>query len=386
MAKNEIRVGLVGYGFMGRAHSHAWRNVSRVFDLPLEPRLTVVASRRRTAVDAAVSSQGWLSGETNWQAVIARDDVDLVDICTPNATHAEIATAALEAGKHVLCEKPLARTIEEAEEMAEAATRAAAHGVRTMVAFNYRRVPAIALAQTMIAQGQLGEIRHVRASYLQDWALDPQLPLLWRFLEAEGGTGALGDMASHIVDLAQHLLGDYITRVSAAAETFISERPRLDGEGAGAVTVDDAAAFLGRFTGGALGTFEVTRLAPGRKNSLRVEVNGSVGSLGWDLERLNELELYRCEGDEALRGFRTVLLTERTHPWVAAWWPPGHIIGWEHTFTHEIRDLIEDIANGRDPEPGFSEGLGVQRVLDAVVRSAREGTWVETQAGVPGAV
>jgi predicted dehydrogenase len=379
-AKTELRVCLVGYGFMGRAHSHAWRNVGRVFDVLLKPRLAVISSRRQSAVDAAMGSQGWSSGETDWAAAVARDDVDLIDICTPNATHAEIAVAALAAGKHVLCEKPLARTVEEAERMAEAAREAGARGVRAMVGFNYRRVPAIALARTIIADGRLGEIRHVRASYMQDWALDPELPLLWRFVESEGGTGAIGDMASHIVDLAQHLLGDRITRVSATVETFIGERPRLDGGGTGAVTVDDASAFLAGFAGGALGTFEVTRLAPGRKNALRLEVNGSTGSLGWDLERLNELELYRCEGDEGLRGFRTVLLTESAHPWISAWWPPGHIIGWEHTFTHEVRDLLEAIADERDPEPSFSEGLAVQRVLDAVVRSAREGTWVELAA------
>jgi predicted dehydrogenase len=377
MANDGLGVAMIGYAFMGRAHSHAWRSVAGIFELPLAPNMAVICGRDAAAVERARAALGWEAAETDWRAAVERDDVDVVDICTPGSSHAEIAIAALDAGKHVLCEKPMANTVGEAEAMAAAAARAAGRGVRSMVAFNYRRVPAMALARRLVADGRLGEIRHVRASYLQDWALDPELPLLWRFVEEEAGTGALGDMASHIVDLTQFLVGERLARVSATAETFIGERPLLDGSGPGKVTVDDAAAFMGRFAGGALATYEVSRLAPGRRNALRLEINGTEGSLGWGLETMNELELYLAGDDENLQGFRTILVTEPGHPWIDAWWPPGHIIGWEHAFTHEVRDFVEAIAAGVDPEPGFAEGLQVQRVLDAVVRSAGDGAWHE---------
>jgi predicted dehydrogenase len=373
---NELRVAMIGYAFMGRAHSHAWRSVAGIFRLPMKPRMAVICGRDGRAVEDARAALGWDEASSDWRAVVGRDDVDIVDICTPGASHAEIAVAALDAGKHVLCEKPLANTVEEAEAMTIAAERARANGVRSMVAFNYRRVPATALARELIVAGRLGEIRHLRASYLQDWAVDPELPLLWRFDAEQAGTGALGDMASHIVDLAQFLVGDRVDWISAITETFIRERPVLSGLGHGRVTVDDAAAFMARFAGGALATFEVSRLAPGRKNALRIEVNGSAGSVGWELETMNELELYLAEDDTSVEGYRRVLVTEREHPWVDAWWPPGHILGWEHAFTHEVRDLVLAIADGCDPEPSFAEGLQVQRVLGAVLESAREGAWV----------
>jgi predicted dehydrogenase len=377
MAKEELRVAMIGYAFMGRTHSHAWRSVAGIFDLPLVPRMAVICGRDEGAAERARQALGWDEAVTDWRVVVERADIDVVDICTPGASHVEIAVAALDAGKHVLCEKPMANTVEEAERMAEAAARAARSGVRSMVAFNYRRVPATALARSLIAAGRLGEIRHVRASYLQDWAIDPELPLLWRFVAEEAGTGALGDMASHIVDLAQFLVGDRVERVSAITETFIEERPLLAGAGRGRVTVDDAAAFVARFAGGALATFEVSRLAPGRKNALRLEINGSAGSVGWGLETMNELDLYLAEDEGGVQGFRRILVTEPEHPWIDAWWPPGHIIGWEHAFTHEVRDLVRAIASDEDPEPSFADGLQVQRVLGSVVESARDGSWKE---------
>ena len=270
--------------------------------------------------------------------------------------------------------------------MADAAAKAAVEGVRTMVAFNYRRVPAAAYARDLIAGGKLGEIRHVRAVYLQDWIVDPEFPLVWRLVADEAGSGALGDIGAHIVDLSQFLLGDHIGSVSALTETFIKERPLLAesdaGLGAsgkserGEVTVDDAALFLGRFEKGAVATFEATRFATGRKNGLRIEVNGSKGSLVFDLERLNELEVYLSDEDTGVEGFRRILVTNGgDHPYIGAWWPPGHIIGWEHTFIHEAKDFVEAIAAGEEASPSFADGLQVQRVLDAVVKSADSSKW-----------
>jgi predicted dehydrogenase len=367
-----LGIGMIGYAFMGRAHSHAWRNVARVFDVPLEPSMACICGRSSDAVAEAASKLGWASSETDWRRVVERDDIALIDISTPGDSHAEIAIASLEAGKHVLCEKPLANTLEEAEAMAAAAARAP--GVRAMVAFNYRRVPAIELARRLIADGRLGVIRHVRAVYLQDWIVDPDFPLVWRLQRDLAGSGALGDIGAHIVDLAQHVLGDTIASVSGLTETFVKERPLPDGGGRGEVTVDDAALFVARFAGGAVATFEASRFATGRKNGLRIEVNGSLGSLSFDLERLNELELYEA-GDDATAGFRRVLVTESDHPWVGAWWPPGHVLGWEHTFTHQARDLLCAIAQDIDCPPTFADGLQVQRVLDAVLRSSETGAW-----------
>jgi predicted dehydrogenase len=255
--------------------------------------------------------------------------------------------------------------------MAAAAAEASATGVRSMCGFNYRRVPALELARRLVADGRLGTIRHVRAVYLQDWIVDPDFPLVWRLDASEAGSGSLGDIGSHIVDMTQHLLGAPIVEVTGLTETFIPERPRPEG-GTGTVTVDDAAIVLARWDNGAIGTLEATRFATGRKNGMRIELNGSLGSLAFDLERLNELELYESS-DDSTAGFRRILVTEADHPWVGAWWPPGHIVGWEHTFTHQARDLLLDIDAGRDPSPSFADGLQIQTVLDAVQRSSASG-------------
>ena len=377
-----LGVGMVGYAFMGAAHSQGWRTVGRVFDLPLRPVLAAIGGRDEAAVRAAADRHGWAAAETDWRALVARDDVQLVDVCTPGDSHAEIAIAALEAGKHVLCEKPLANSVAEAETMVAAAERARVRGQLAMVGFNYRRVPALAYARRLIAEGRLGALRHVRVTYLQDWLVDPDFPLTWRLRREHAGSGALGDLGAHIVDLAQYLAGELLVGVSAQMETFVKERPRLQGVSAGltasggkergAVTVDDAAVFSGRLASGALATFEATRMATGRKNALRLEINGRHGSLAFDLERLNELSYHDHHEPAATAGFRRILVTEAEHPYLEAWWPPGHALGYEHTFAHQARDLVEAIASGTDPVPSFADGLQVQRVLAAVEESAEK--------------
>ncbi|MFG2497668.1 Gfo/Idh/MocA family protein [Streptomyces sp. NPDC048441] len=391
--KRPLGVGMVGYSFMGAAHSQGWRTVGRVFDLPLRPVLSAVCGRDGVAVRAAADRLGWAAAETDWRALVARDDVDLIDICTPGDSHAEIAIAALDAGKHVLCEKPLANTVEEAEEMAEAAERARARGQMAMVGFNYRRVPALALARQMVAEGRLGALRHVRLMYLQDWLVDPGFPLTWRLRKDRAGSGALGDLGAHIVDLAQFLVGEPVAGVSALTETFVRERPLLDGassgltgEGgaaSGQVTVDDAAVFTARFPSGALASFEATRFAAGRKNALRLELNGSNGSLAFDLESLNELSFHDHTEPATSSGFRRILVTEPGHPYLEAWWPPGHGLGYEHTFVHQARDLLHAIATDAQPEPSFAAGLSVQRVLAAVEESAAKNSVYTPIASTP---
>ncbi|WUT00360.1 Gfo/Idh/MocA family oxidoreductase [Streptomyces sp. NBC_00708] len=376
-----LGIGMVGYAFMGAAHSQGWRTAGHVFDLPMRPVLAAICGRDRTAVEAAAGRHGWAAAETDWRALIARDDVQLVDICTPGDSHAEIALAALEAGKHVLCEKPLANTVAEAEAMTAAAERAAARGRAAFVGFNYRRVPALAHARSLIAEGRLGALRHVRAVYLQDWLTDPASPLTWRLDKERAGSGALGDLGAHVVDLAQYLAGEPLVAVSALSETFVRERPRPAGPsgglgggvaagGTGPVTVDDAAVFTGRLASGALASFEVTRMAAGRKNALRLEINGERGSLAFDLERLNELSFHDHTEPAATAGFRRVLVTEPEHPYLEAWWPPGHALGYEHTFVHQARDVVCALAEGAPPVPSFADGLQVQRVLAAVEESA----------------
>ncbi|KOV99311.1 MULTISPECIES: Gfo/Idh/MocA family protein [unclassified Streptomyces] len=388
-----LRVGMVGYAFMGAAHSQGWRTVGHVFDLPRRPVLAVLCGRDGAAARAAAERHGWAAVETDWRALIARDDVDLVDICTPGDSHAEIAVAALAAGKHVLCEKPLANTVAEAESMTRAAEEAYGRGQVAMVGFNYRRVPATAFARRMIADGRLGGLRHVRVTYLQDWLADPAFPLTWRLRREHAGSGALGDLGAHIVDLAQYLAGEPLAGVSALTETFVRERPlpggpsrglaagSANGVSTGTVTVDDAAVFTGRFASGALASFEATRYATGRKNALRIELNGERGSLAFDLERLNELWFHDATEPGAEAGFRRILVTEPEHPYLDAWWPPGHGLGYEHTFVHQARDLVHAIAAGTRPAPSFADGLQVQRVLAAVEESAEKNSVYTPVAG-----
>ena len=385
--KPALRVAMVGYAFMGTAHSQAWRNAHRFFDLPAVPEPAVLCGRDATAVAEAAEKLGWQETSTDWREVVARDDIDVVDVSSPGDTHRDITLAALAAGKHVLCEKPLANTLAEAEEMTAAADEASRHGVHSMVGFNYRRTPALALARELVSQGRLGRLHHVRAQYLQDWIVDPEFPLVWRLQKDKAGSGALGDIGAHVVDLAHFLTGERLTGVSGTLERFVHRRPLpeqatgLSGSGGsetGEVTVDDAAAFFGRTEGGALATFEATRFATGRKNAMRIELNGSDGSLAFDFERLNELQVYDGTVPSADAGFRRILATDPDHPYAAAWWPPGHGLGYEHTFVHEVADFVRDVCAGRPPTPSFADGLYVQRVMDAVERSsAASSTWTE---------
>jgi len=379
--RGRIGVGMVGYAFMGAAHSQAWRTAPHVFDLPADVDMTVVAGRDAAKVSAAAAHLGWRESTTDWRTLVGRDDVDLVDICTPGDTHTEIALAALAAGKHVLCEKPLANSVADARAMTEAAT---AHpGLVAMVGFTYRRVPAIQLARQLVAEGRIGQVRHVRAQYLQDWIADPQAPLSWRLDKQKAGSGALGDIGAHVVDLAQFITGETVTGVSAVLETFVHERPVADehtglaGSSSasgrtGPVTVDDAAVFLGRMSGGGLASFEATRFAYGRKNAIRLELNGSAGSLAFDFEDMNVLHWFDARDPAVTAGFRRIVVTEPEHAYVAAWWPAGHGLGYEHAFTHQAVDLVRGIVAGEHPRPTFADGLQVQLVLDAVERSAAD--------------
>ncbi|HIE50287.1 MAG TPA: Gfo/Idh/MocA family oxidoreductase [Armatimonadetes bacterium] len=383
MAQQTINVGLVGYQFMGKAHSNAYRQVAAFFDdLELVPVMKAICGRTEEAVKAAAEKYGWEGYETSWEKLVEREDIGLIDVSTPNNMHAPVAIAAAKAGKHILCEKPLAMSVAEAKEMVQAVKEA---GVVNMVCHNYRRAPAVMLAKQLIDQGELGEIYHFRGTYLQDWIVDPEFPLVWRLRKEVAGSGVHGDLNAHLIDLARFLVGE-ITEVVGLMETFIKERPLLEavderlgaraGEQRGEVTVDDAAAFLARFENGALGTFEATRFALGRKNYNRFEINGSKGSVVFNLERMNELELYLDSDPEYARGFRTIICNEAVHPYSGAYWPSGHIIGYEHTFINTVHDLLNGIAQGESPAPTFEDGLKNQAVLEAVERSVETGTWV----------
>ena len=384
-----LGVGMVGYAFMGAAHSQAWRAAHRFFELPLTPVMVVLGGRTPDALRAAAERLGWADVETDWRRLVVRDDVDLVDIGTPGDTHAEIAIAALAAGKHVLCEKPLANTVAEAAAMAAAA---AEHPeLVAMTGFSYRRMPAIQLARRLVEQGRIGTVRHVRAQYLQDWLADPRAPWVWRVDREQAGSGALGDIGAHVVDLAQFVTGQTVDGVSAMLDTFVTERPvpsSLHGLGGtvGAdspmrpVTVDDAVAFLGRLSGGGMAVFEATRFAWGRRNQIRLEVNGSAGSLAFDLEDMNALSFFDATEPVETAGFRRIDVTQPQHPYGGSWWPAGHALGYEHAFTHQVVDLVRGIAAHEHPAPTFADGLQVQRVLEAVERSAAdESRWTPVE-------
>src|SRR3954471_2370096 len=347
MAKKKLNVAMIGYDFMGRAHSNAWRQVARFMpDLPYEPVMKVVAGRTEAKVKEAAERLGWEEYATRWEDVIARKDIDIIDICTPGDSHMPIAIAAAEAKKHILCEKPLANTLADAQQMWNAATKA---GVMHMLCHNYRRCPAVTLAKQLIDAGTIGTIYHYRGTYLQDWIVDPAFPRVWRLVKSKAGSGSLGDILSHTMDLSRYLVGEPV-EVSGLLKTFITERPLPDGSGKrGKVDVDDSAQALVKFANGAVGDYEGSRFAPGRKNYNCFEINGTKGSLVWDLERMNELELYIESGP--LSGFRTISVTDGKHPYVAAWWPPGHIIGYEHSFTHTVYDFLKAIAAGKSPRP-----------------------------------
>lgn len=371
--KKDVGVALIGYAFMGRAHSNAWRQVTPFFSPRLTPRLKVICGRDDAKVTAAARAYGWDEAATDWREVVRRKDIDIVDVSTPGDSHAEIAIAAAKAGKAVICEKPLANTVAEARRMLAAVEKA---GVPHMICHNYRRVPAVMLAKHLIESGRIGQIRHFRGTYLQDWIADPAFPMVWRLDKSKAGSGALGDIGAHSIDLARFLVGE-IAEVSGHLETFIRTRPVAGSRTKrGRVTVDDAALALMRFDGGAIGTMEATRMARGRKNQNRFEINGSLGSIAFDLERLNELEVYFESDPASVRGFRRVLVTEQSHPFMKAWWPPGHLIGYEHTFIHTFYDLLEAIADGKAPTPSFEDGLRNQLVMAAIEKASTTRRWV----------
>ncbi|HWA84545.1 MAG TPA: Gfo/Idh/MocA family oxidoreductase [Fimbriimonadaceae bacterium] len=383
MAQKRLNVGLIGYQFMGKAHSNAYRQVGHYFDLPVEVGMHTLCGRHEIAVKAAADKFGWANVETDWRKVVSSPEIDIVDISTPGNSHCEIAVAAAEAGKIVFCEKPIGNTLDEAERMLAAVQKA---GVPHAVFHNYRKAPAVALAKKMIEEGRLGRIYHFRATYLQDWIADPNFPLVWRLQKDKAGSGAHGDINAHIIDLGRYLVGE-LAEVSGLLHTFIKERP-LAGEiddklGAkasqqmGEVTVDDASLFLAKFKNGAIGTFEASRFAVGRKNYNRFEINAEKGSLVFNLERMNELEYYDNSEPMETHGFRVIQATESIHPYAGHYWPVGHIIGYEHTFVNLVADALTAIAEGRLPSPNFHDGFENQRVLDAVERSSDSGSWVK---------
>jgi predicted dehydrogenase len=364
-----LTVGLIGYQFMGKAHSNGWRQAAHFFELPANLRLKTICGRDRAAAKKAAAHFGWETAVTDWRQLLDDPEIDIIDICTPNDSHAEIAMAAARAGKAILCEKPLARNIREAEAMLRAVKKAR---VVNMVCHNYRRIPAIALAKEMVAGGELGNrILHFRAHYAQDWIVDPNFPLVWRLRSQSAGSGALGDIFSHIVDLARFLVGEF-REVCAVAETFIKKRPlRSGGQAMGKVSVDDAVTMIGQFHNGALANLEATRFAPGRKNSLIFEINGNAGSLFFDLEEMNRLKFFSTGDAKNRQGFRDILVTEPSHPYVGRWWPPGHLIGYEHTFTHTIADFVSAVAARKTVRPTFEDGVKNQRVLELIQKSVR---------------
>lgn len=380
---NTIRVGMVGYKFMGKAHSNAYRALPMFFPSSIRPEMKAICGRDATALEEARAQFGWETAETDWRKLIAREDIDLIDINAPSDAHKDIAIAAAEAGKHLFCEKPLALSLADAREMLAAAEQA---GVRHMIGFNYRFAPAVQLAKKLIAEGRLGQIYHIRAVFLQDWIMDPEFPLVWRLQKEVAGSGSLGDLGAHSIDLARYLVGEF-EEVIGMSETFIKERPLpgamtgLSASGSnsgerGEVTVDDAALFMARFAGGALGSFEATRFAAGHRSTNAFEINGSKGSVRFDFERMNELEVYFTEDASDVQGFRRVLATDPAHAYMDAWWPAGHTIGYEHTFTHEVLELMASYAEDRLPVPNFVDGVKCQEVLEAVELSIAERRWV----------
>jgi len=382
MAAKTLNVGMIGYKFMGKAHSNAYRQVGRFFpDLEVKPVMKALCGRDEAGVRKAAETFGWEGHETDWRRLIARADIDIIDIGAPGNMHAEIAVAAAEAGKHVFCEKPLGNTSAEAKRMLEAVEKA---GVKHLIFFNYRANPAVSFAKQLIDEGYIGKIYHWRALFLQDWIVDPDFPLVWRLKKDTAGSGSHGDLLAHCLDTARYLVGE-ISEVSGLMETFIKQRPelaesddRLGGKASdvmGVVDVDDASLALARFANGALGTFEATRFALGRKNHNRFEINGSKGSLVFNAERPNELEIYTEDTHAGTNGFRTVTVTAGQDRYTGHYWPAAHNIGYEHTFTNLLFDAFTAIGKGENPTPNFRDGYLNNVLLDTIARSAETKKW-----------
>lgn len=387
MKKDTLNIGLVGYKFMGKAHSNAFRKVSMFFEPSVNICMKAICGRDEAWVKESAEKYGWESYETTWEDLVKRDDIDVIDITAPSNVHKEIAIAAAKAGKHVFCEKPLALNLKDAREMLEAVKEAK---VKHQIGFNYRFAPAIQLAKKLIDEGKLGTIYHFRGLYLQDFIVDPNFPLVWRLDKEIAGSGSHGDLGAHLIDLARFLVGEF-HEVIGMSETFIKERPLvekmtgLSGKAQedakmGQVTVDDATLFLARFKNGALGSFEATRFATGHKNGMSLEINGSKGSIKFEFERMNELQYYSAEDEEGLQGFRLIQVTEDIHPYADAWWPVGHVIGYEHTFVHEMYEFIEAIAKDKPTSPDFYDGVKCSQVLEAVELSIENRQWIEVDS------
>ena len=380
-----INVALIGQGFMGRTHSNAWGQVAKFFPVADKPVKHTVFGQEAENPQAFADNWGWENATSDWETLVKSPETDLVDIVTPNFMHAPVAKAAIAAGKACSCEKPIAGTLDEAREMAQAAKAA---GLKTFVWFNYRRCPAVALAHQMVASGKIGDIRHVRAFYLQDWA-DESVPLAWRFEKQWAGSGAHGDLNAHIVDMTRFVTGQEITEIAGAiAETFIKQRKKMAGVVAGGiaeglqssdelgdVTVDDAVLFLARFSGGAVASYEAARQATGNQNRNGFEINGTKGSIKFDFERMNELEYYDATLPRAVQGWTTIMCTHGAdHPYVGNWWPDAHLIGYEHGFVNQAYDILRVLA-GQEPTvpiPDFEDAYQTQRVLEASLLSASE--------------
>lgn len=377
----KINIAIIGYKFMGRAHSNAWKKAAMFFDLPFEPVLKVACGRQQEALTDFAKKWGWEETETDWRKLISRPDIDVIDIALPQHLHHEIAIAAAKAGKHIFCEKPLAMNSQQAKEMLDTCTQ---YNVIHYLNHNYRRAPAISLARNIIDRGLLGKIYHWRCAYQQDWITNPDFPLTWQLKEELAAAGPQWDLNSHCVDLAHYLVGS-IADVTAITAAFVKKRPLADegvtgnlkaeaiGDEMGEVTVEDAALMLVNFHNGAIGSFEATRFANGRKNKLSFEIYGSKGSLTFDLENMNELQYYNATDEQGLQGFRTILATDESHPFMKSWWPAGHIIGYEHTFVHAVADFITAIDQQEHITPNFGDGLSVMKVLEAGLLSAKEG-------------
>jgi predicted dehydrogenase len=386
MVMKEINVGMVGYKFMGKAHSHAYRDLPMFFPNVLKPRMKLICGREESGVSQAARQFGWEGYVTDWKRLTHDPGIDLIDINAPSNMHKEIAIAAAQAGKHILCEKPLALTLADAREIMHAVEQA---GVKHFIGFNYRFVPAVQLAKKLVAEGRLGKLYHFRANFLQDYIVDPDFPLVWRLQKEIAGSGSHGDLGAHLIDLARFLVGEF-TEVVGMSETFIKERPipssmtGLSAKGSkdapkGTVDVDDATLFLARFGSGALGSFEATRFAPGHRCTNAFEINGSKGSIKFDFERINELEVYFTDDAEDVQGFRKVIVTDPAHPYAEYWWPPGHTIGYEHTFIHEVAEFLRAIEENRQAAPNFIDGVKCQEVLEAVDQSIEQRRWVGLQ-------
>jgi len=390
----KMNVAIIGAKFMGRAHSSAWSRVHNFFDVPIEPVLKVACSRSKEPLQSFADRWGWESISTDWREVVNRPDVDIVDIAAPTFLHHDVAIEAAQAGKHVFCEKPLCLTHRQAVEMCATAERA---GIVHYLNHNYRRCPAVSLAKQLIQEGRLGRLYHWRSAYLQSWIVDEKFPLTWQLRREMAGSGPHADLNSHLVDLARFLVGE-ITEVTAMTAQFVKERPLpVEGSGGafqegqlaegvapGSVTVEDAAFMLARFDSGTLGAFEATRFAPGRKNHNTFEIYGSKGSIGFDLERMNELNFFSADDPECAQGFRRILVTEPAHPYLKAWWPPGHIIGYEHTFVNAMADYLKAIGSATRVEPNFVDGVKEMAILEAGLESAKSGRTVKVAERVAG--